>query len=150
MMHVPPPVIAAAAAVVQHLQTRGRGPTAGSRLAAAPFWAAAGTLAGWSISRFVRRGTTINPMEFSGVTTLVTDGANAVTRNPMYLSLATGLTGHAVLRRSAWALLPVAGFVTVLGRTQIAAEEDALRQRFGQEYEEYCRRVPRWIGPVKS
>jgi len=150
MSRVPPPVIAAAAAGVQYLQTRGRRPTLWSGLAAAPFTAAAATLTAWTVSRFADEGTTLNPMTFDKVTTLVTDGPNRFTRNPMYLSVAAALTAHAVLRRSAWALLPVAGFVALIDRTQIPAEEKALGERFGEQYEEYRSRVPRWIGPPRT
>ena len=57
---------------------------------------------------------------------------------------------RAIARRSWWALLPVAGFVAVIDRTQIRAEEEALRERFGEAYAAYARRVPRWVGPVRS
>ncbi|MBF6353231.1 isoprenylcysteine carboxylmethyltransferase family protein [Nocardia higoensis] len=150
MRRVPPPVIAAAAAGVQYLQTRGRRPTPWSGLAAAPFTAAAATLAAWAVSRFADKGTTVNPMSFDKVTTLVTDGPNRFTRNPMYLGLASALTAHAVLRRSAWALLPTAGFVALIDRTQIPAEEQALAERFGEQYEQYRNRVLRWIGPPRA
>ncbi|WP_067855638.1 methyltransferase family protein [Nocardia shimofusensis] len=150
MSRVPPPVIAAAAAGVQYLQTRDRRPTLWSGLAAAPFTAAAATLAVWAVSRFADEGTTVNPISFANVTTLVTDGPNRFTRNPMYLGLASALTAHAVLRRSAWALLPAAGFVALIDRIQIRAEEEALAERFGEQYEEYCTRVPRWIGPPRA
>lgn len=150
MSRVPPPVIAAAAAGVQYLQTSGRRPTPWSGLAAAPFTAAAATLLAWTVSRFVEEGTTVNPVSFDKVSALVTDGPNRFTRNPMYVGMACALTAHAVLRRSAWALLPAAGFVALIDRTQIKAEEKALGERFGKQYEEYCRRVPRWIGPPRA
>jgi protein-S-isoprenylcysteine O-methyltransferase Ste14 len=44
------------------------------------------------------------------------------------------------------ALLPVAAFVVVIDRAQIAAEESALLTRFGADYEAYCATVPRWLG----
>ncbi|HET8926270.1 MAG TPA: hypothetical protein VFN24_00385 [Microbacterium sp.] len=53
---------------------------------------------------------------------------------------------HAVLRRSWVALTPVAGFVAVIDRVQIPAEERALHARFGPACDRYRREVPRWVG----
>nr|WP_277355713.1 methyltransferase [Cellulomonas hominis] len=75
---------------------------------------------------------------------MVVSGANRVSRNPMYLGMAAALLAHAVARRSAVALVPVAGFVGVLITGQIAAEEMALDARFGEQYARYRAEVPRW------
>ena len=75
---------------------------------------------------------------------LLTDGIYAVIRHPRYVEVSTGLVG--------WALLvnfpAVYGLVVV---TWIALyivviiEEKELRDRWGEEYQEYCARVPRFI-----
>lgn len=78
--------------------------------------------------------------------TLVVSGPSRVSRNPMYLGMAGLLSAHALLRRSGAAWVPVAGFVVAIDRLQIPAEEAALRQRFGDEYERYVAVTPRWIG----
>lgn len=76
---------------------------------------------------------------------LVTTGANAVSRNPMYVGMAGLLVANA-LRRGSWtALLPVVAFTLVIDRVQIAAEEAALLAHFGADYEAYLAAVPRWI-----
>jgi protein-S-isoprenylcysteine O-methyltransferase Ste14 len=103
-------------------------------------------LATASASRFRRAGTTLEPVHPDRATVLVTSGANSLTRNPMYLGL-TGLLVANAIRMGSWAaLIPVAGFVLVVDRLQITAEESALRAKFGEEYEAYCRAVPRWLG----
>lgn len=99
-----------------------------------------------SVRWFIRHHTTFDPAAIGESSTLVTDGPNAYTRNPMYLALAGGLVSFAVLRRSVLALIPVAGFVAAVGRIQIPAEEAGLRATFGTEYEAYVAHVPRWIG----
>ena len=77
---------------------------------------------------------------------LITTGPNAVTRNPMYVGL-TGLLVANAVRRGSWvALLPVATFVLVIDRVQVAAEESALLANFGADYEAYRATVPRWLG----
>jgi protein-S-isoprenylcysteine O-methyltransferase Ste14 len=62
----------------------------------------------------------------------------------MYVGMAAVLAGHAV-RRGPRALLPLAAFVAYIDRLQIQPEEQALRARFGEEYNAYCRRVRRWV-----
>jgi protein-S-isoprenylcysteine O-methyltransferase Ste14 len=103
-------------------------------------------LAGASAQRFHRSGTTVDPFEPSRASVLVTTGANAITRNPMYVGLAGLLVANAVRQGSWAALVPVAGFVLAIDRWQIPYEEAALLANFGPEYESYCARVPRWLG----
>ena len=64
----------------------------------------------------------------------------------MYVGMAGLLLAHAVWRRSWVALLPLGGFVLLIDRLQVEAEESALLERFGDEYESYRASVPRWIG----
>jgi len=95
--------------------------------------------------RFRRAGTTINPVEIERASSLVTSGIFQLTRNPMYLGLCIVLTGVAVLLSAPWALLGLAIFVLFISRFQIQPEEGAMRTRFGNAYDEYCRRTRRWI-----
>ena len=102
-------------------------------------------LAGASSAQFRRSGTTVQPFRPDRASTLVTTGANAVTRNPMYVGMAGLLVAHAV-RRGSWpALLPAVGFVALIDRWQVEFEEEALRGKFGADYDAYCAAVPRWI-----
>jgi protein-S-isoprenylcysteine O-methyltransferase Ste14 len=99
-----------------------------------------------AISQFRRAQTTVNPHEPGTATTLVTSGIYAWTRNPMYLGLATLLLGWAIRLGT---LSPFAGpllFIPMIQRIQILPEEQALRARFGSDYEQYCERVNRWLG----
>ena len=63
----------------------------------------------------------------------------------MYVGMAGLLVANAMLRRSAIAVLPVAAFVVAIDRCQISVEEDALAAEFGDDFERYCRSVPRWL-----
>lgn len=145
---VPPPVVALVAGVAQYAVSRSHRTTRTSRAVAAVIAAAAAGLAGTASARFVRVGTTIDPHAPQRASTLVTDGPHALTRNPMYLGLAGLLAAHAALRRSVVALLPAAAFVVVIDRFQVRAEEAALLELFGTEYDDYRARVPRWLGVV--
>ncbi len=92
---------------------------------------------------FQRAGTTIRPYQRSEV--LVTSGAFAVSRNPMYLGMVMGLTGIGVLLGTLTPLAVIPIFVWAIQARFIAAEERMLRERFGAEYETYQRRTRRWL-----
>lgn len=146
-MRLPPAVLFAAAAAAQRLLT-GRLSTPPSVLPALAVSLAAGAVGAGGVREFLRARTTFDPVKVDGASTLVTGGVLRFTRNPMYLALAGLLMAHAVARRSVVALLPVAGFMWVIDRWQIPAEEAALTSHFAEEYRDYRRRVPRWILPV--
>lgn len=99
-----------------------------------------------AVETFRRHRTTVDPLHPDRANTLVTTGANQVTRNPMYVGMAGLLVSHALLRRSWIALVPAGLFVLIIDRTQVAAEEAALLERFGAEFDAYRTRVPRWLG----
>lgn len=145
-MRVPPPVLALAASVVQHALTRGAGrPTAARAVVAAGITVASVGLAEGSARLFRRTGTTMNPFDPAQASVLVTTGPNASTRNPMYVGMAGLLVANAVRKGSWAALVPVAAFVAVIDRHQIAPEEAALQAQFGVEYDDYRAAVPRWL-----
>ena len=76
---------------------------------------------------------------------IITTGIYARTRNPMYLGVITVVLGEAVLFGSS-RLLAYAGAVFVAFNAFVLLyEEPAHRRRFGADFEEYCRRVPRWV-----
>jgi protein-S-isoprenylcysteine O-methyltransferase Ste14 len=94
---------------------------------------------------FRRHQTTVHPLHPEEARHLVVEGPNAVTRNPMYVGMAGILAAHALARGGLLTWLPVAGFVAAIDRAQVAPEERALRDLFGEEYDAYVRTVPRWI-----
>ncbi|WP_406832880.1 isoprenylcysteine carboxylmethyltransferase family protein [Pedococcus sp. KACC 23699] len=102
-------------------------------------------MAASAATRFRRSGTTLDPLQPDHASVLVTSGANTITRNPMYVGLSGLLLAHAAWRGSWAALLPVAGFVAFIDRTQIPVEEAALHEKFGAAYEAYQANSPRWI-----
>lgn len=107
-------------------------------------------VAGGSIARLRRRH--LNQRILVGVpeisTTdkgcLLTEGIYARTRNPRYLEFLLLSFAYVAFANysGAWIvyllMFPAIHLVVLL-------EEPELRERFGAEYEEYCRRVPRYI-----
>lgn len=147
---VPPVLLAAIAGVAQIaiVARFGRHPSLGSLAGAALVAGTSTWLLADSVRRFRRSSTTVDPTLPAAASTLITAGANAVTRNPMYVAMAGMLAAHAVGRRSWPSLLPVVGFIAAMSRWQIAAEEQALAEHFGDAYAGYRATVPRWLGPA--
>ena len=76
---------------------------------------------------------------------LVQAGLYRVTRNPMYVSVLLVISGQA-LRYMSWRIA-VYGLFVWLGFhiVVVLLEEPHLRHERGAAYDEYCRRVPRWV-----
>lgn len=142
----PPAVLLAMAGLTQHVMTRGREVTPSSMAVAAPVAGGSLCLLAGSAGNFLRHRTTVDPVRVERAQHLVVDGPNRLTRNPMYLGLAGALLSHAIARRSPSAVIPLIGFVWLIDRYQIPAEEAALAARFGQDYLDYKEAVPRWLG----
>jgi protein-S-isoprenylcysteine O-methyltransferase Ste14 len=64
----------------------------------------------------------------------------------MYVGMAGLLLAHAVARGSWGVFLPVLGFIAVIDRVQIPAEEAAMAELLCRDYTDYAGRVPRWLG----
>jgi protein-S-isoprenylcysteine O-methyltransferase Ste14 len=91
---------------------------------------------------FQGRGT---PAVFHPPKKFVPHGPYRLVRNPMYIGGVAMLLGLALYFTSmAMALYAVVAFL-IIHTFVVFAEEPGLRKRFGQEYEDYCRTVPRWI-----
>jgi protein-S-isoprenylcysteine O-methyltransferase Ste14 len=90
-----------------------------------------------------RAGTTIDPMR--STTALVTGSIYRVTRNPAYLGLTLVYAGVAVLGASTASLLLLPVVVLLISTLVIQREERYLSALFGSAYEEYRRRVRRWL-----
>jgi protein-S-isoprenylcysteine O-methyltransferase Ste14 len=147
VMRTPPPLLALVAAVAQRGLAGGvRSRTTGRSAAAGAIATASAALATTSARRFSREGTTLEPVHPERASALVTTGANALTRNPMYVGLTGLLVANAVRLGAKRALIPAAAFAVVIDRLQIAAEESALVTKFGADYEAYRAAVPRWLG----
>jgi protein-S-isoprenylcysteine O-methyltransferase Ste14 len=87
--------------------------------------------------------TTIVPHHY--VAALVTTGVYRLTRIPMYTGLAVAVAGASLLLGSWWPLILLPAALLAVRRLVIDPEERYLTQRFGSIYDEYRRRVPRWL-----
>ena len=82
---------------------------------------------------------------FSEARTLVTTGAFRFSRNPMYLGMVLVLLGTACAIGTVSGLLVTPIFMLIIELRFIRPEERMLREVFGAEFEDYCRRVRRWL-----
>ncbi|CCE08841.1 conserved membrane hypothetical protein [Bradyrhizobium sp. STM 3843] len=78
------------------------------------------------------------------VTVLVTDGIFAWTRNPCYLGWLVALFGLALMLMLDWLLILLVPTLILLNVAVVRSEERHLLKRFGESYEVYLRRVPRY------
>ena len=96
-----------------------------------------------AFAMFWRAQTTIIPNRPAAV--LVTTGPYRISRNPMYLALALGYAGLALMLNRWWPiiLLPIA--LIAIDRLVIAREEKYLANAFRDEFAAYSRQVRRWV-----
>jgi protein-S-isoprenylcysteine O-methyltransferase Ste14 len=80
---------------------------------------------------------------------LVVRGLYRYVRNPMYLSVTAILLGEVLLTRSRGLLLYWGIWFLVVNLFVRGYEEPALRTRFGSSYDDYARRVGRWLPRVR-
>jgi protein-S-isoprenylcysteine O-methyltransferase Ste14 len=107
---------------------------------------ALGALVGFQgVRAFWRNKTTISPVDLESTSSLVTSGVFRFSRNPMYVGFTAMLVGWAVCLAAPWALVGPIAFVLFTNRFQIIPEERAMRDKFGQAYEDYQAQVRRWI-----
>lgn len=76
---------------------------------------------------------------------LVTEGFFNHSRNPLYVGNILVYFGLFLLHNNPWVYAIGVPFVLFVYVSIVAAEEDYLRGKFGQEYEAYCRRVNKWV-----
>jgi protein-S-isoprenylcysteine O-methyltransferase Ste14 len=93
---------------------------------------------------FVVRGRgTPNPLD--PPRRFVASGLYRHVRNPMYVSLGLAVAGEAALWQSRTVLLVPLLLWPLVHLFVTRYEEPHLRAAFGAEYEDYLRRVPRWL-----
>jgi protein-S-isoprenylcysteine O-methyltransferase Ste14 len=106
--------------------------------------AAGAALLGACIVEFARRGRgTLSPVD--PPRRLVVSGLYRFVRNPMYLGVTAIQLGEALATQSMPVAVYWAAWFAVVNIFVIGYEEPALRRQFGEEYDEYARRVGRWI-----
>jgi protein-S-isoprenylcysteine O-methyltransferase Ste14 len=102
------------------------------------------TFAAWCIGAFVLRGRG-TPAPFDAPRKLVIAGPYRYIRNPMYIGGGLALLGFGLIESSPAIVLFVPMWWVFFHFLVLVYEEPVLRAKFLHDYEEYCRRTPRWI-----
>ena len=89
-----------------------------------------------------RLGTNVPPTQ--PTLALVTEGAFAHIRNPLYVGMSLALLGLIVGLGLDWALLAFLASLPVLHYGVVLREERYLERKFGEEYRRYKTSVPRY------
>jgi len=98
----------------------------------------------WAFTLFQREGTEVNPTSDTNKKLVIT-GPYAITRNPMYLGLTTISLGLAFWIGSLpMFAVPILVFA-VANWIHIPFEEAKMRRQFDVQFDDYTRKVRRWI-----
>jgi protein-S-isoprenylcysteine O-methyltransferase Ste14 len=115
---------------------------------ALPLWALGGAILLWSFWNFLNEGRG-TPAPIDPPKELVATGFYRYVRNPMYVGILAMILGH-FLWFGYWNLLIYAIVVFVAFHTFVSYyEEPTLKRKFGTAYDDYLKKVPRWIPKVR-
>lgn len=146
---IPPPVVAAIVAGLMWLSHRslgiGRFDFAWLRPLSLALLIVSLLLMVSAVASFFAAKTTVNPLRPARASSLVTTGIFKFSRNPIYLGDLLMLLAFGLWLGNVFNLVFLVLFVAYINRFQIAPEERALTQLFGENYIAYCARVRRWL-----
>src|SRR5512141_1726049 len=111
---------------------------------ALPFWLIGVAILLWSFWNFLAQGRG-TPAPIDPPKVLVAVGFYRYVRNPMYVGVLAVILGHFLWFGYWWLLIYAAIVFTSFHAFVTLYEEPSLRRKFGAAYEEYCKRVPRWL-----
>jgi protein-S-isoprenylcysteine O-methyltransferase Ste14 len=81
--------------------------------------------------------------------TLVVSGLHRYVRNPMYIGVALAIAGEAWLFRSLAVAIYLCCVLVMVHLFVVFYEERTLERQFGDAYERYRARVPRWVPKLR-
>lgn len=143
-LKLPPPLVfLCCAALIYFLPNYTQ--TAFFAWAALPFALLGGLIDLAALTLFLQKKTSINPLDPHKTSQLVTHGIYRFTRNPMYVGLLCWLIAWALWLGNAFAFLVIWGFMHYITHFQILPEERILAAKFGEDYQRYQQKTPRWL-----
>lgn len=122
--------------------------TGGLAYLALPLWLLGGVVLLWSFWNFFHdgRGT---PAPIDPPKELVAVGFYRYLRNPMYGGIFLILLGHVLWFQFISLIVYLVIVFAIVHSFVIFYEEPTLKQKFGEAYEKYREKVPRWIPRLK-
>jgi protein-S-isoprenylcysteine O-methyltransferase Ste14 len=94
---------------------------------------------------FFKAKTTVDPRAPHKSNVLVISGLYKISRNPMYVGMVLCLFSLGLAQGNIISVFISVGFALYLTHFQIKPEERFLTKRFGEQYQQYCANVRRWI-----
>jgi len=114
-----------------------------------PLWLIAAAMMVWCFWDFTFKGRG-TPAPMDPPKELVAAGLYRFVRNPMYVAGILALAGWALWSPSLPLILAPLLFFAATHTFVTLYEEPTLRVKFGAAYEQYLRRVPRWIPRIRK
>ena len=144
---IPPPIIALMCIAINYLSTHFINPFKFPNIEIiAVFILLAGLVTAFlGYLLFKKYKTTVNPINPEETTILVTTGIFSITRNPMYLGLFFVICSTVLFFGSWFGIIILIFFVWYINKFQIIPEEETMKKKFGNKYNEYKKNVRRWI-----
>jgi protein-S-isoprenylcysteine O-methyltransferase Ste14 len=87
--------------------------------------------------------------ELTGKTELTREGMYKYVRHPRYSGMILAVAGACLIGGTIWAWM-VGGTWFVMVMVTILLEEREMRERSGRDYEEYCKKVPRFVPRIRA
>jgi protein-S-isoprenylcysteine O-methyltransferase Ste14 len=109
-----------------------------------PLWGIGGVILLWSFWNFLKEGRG-TPAPIDPPKELVAVGFYRYVRNPMYVGIFLLLLGHFLWFKFLWLIVYLAITFLIVHFFVTLYEEPTLKRKFGAAYEEYLKRVPRWM-----
>lgn len=96
-------------------------------------------LRGWAMRHCGKAGIAENRIK-----TLTTSGPYNIFRNPLYVANTMMVVGLLLISEVLWVIPAFVVYAGVRYDSIVKREEGALILQFGKDFEQYCKRVPRW------
>ena len=103
------------------------------------------TLIFLAVLKFIKTKTTVDPTRPHKTSNLVITGIYKLTRNPMYLGMLFLIMAYAIYNNNIFGCIVVPIFIFYMNKFQIEPEEIEMRKKFGESFENYCKKVNRWL-----
>lgn len=97
----------------------------------------------WTVQTFRQARTSLHVRR--SAETMVTVGPYRFSRNPLYLSMITGIVGFALIADAFWLAAVVPLIVLYANKVIVEPEENYLERCFGERYLGYKNVVRRWL-----
>jgi len=98
-----------------------------------------------AVFKFIKTKTTVDPTRPHKTSNLVISGIYKITRNPMYLGMLFLIMAYAIYNNNVIGCIIIPIFIFYINKFQIEPEEIEMRKKFGESFENYCKKVNRWL-----